>query len=175
MVKSVWIRSPRRNDHGRHKTIYDQGGREVLSLVRIVFGFLFMIQGIQKTFVFLTSRRDGQPMASLQCAGDILILRRPVNVLGRSKSCCGVGPAQAEAEQVDSAAVPLDVRKGCALPRRRLYFWGYAPRWGVAPPTNKGSRVVGQSHHRTSGGRAARGRAGTRWIQTAILKRTTIT
>jgi hypothetical protein len=25
--------------------------------------------------------------------------------IGRAKSCCGVGPAQAEAEKVDSAAV----------------------------------------------------------------------
>src|SRR6266545_1696640 len=53
------------------------------------------------------------------------------------------------------AAVPPDVRKGCALPARVDGIRGYAPTQGRSPGMIRVLPPVGRSHHRTSGGTAA--------------------
>src|SRR6185436_7281237 len=53
------------------------------------------------------------------------------------------------------AALPPDVRKGCALPARLHRPRGSAPSKGHSPEMIEGTCPVGHSRHRTSGGRAA--------------------
>src|SRR6266545_2300254 len=52
------------------------------------------------------------------------------------------------------AAVPPDVRKGCALPARVDGIRGYAPTQGRSPGMIRVLPSVGRSRHRTSGGTA---------------------
>ena len=54
-----------------------------------------------------------------------------------------------------AAALPPDVRKVSDLPTGLINFLGATPlSEGRSPKTHSRNRTVGQSHHRTSDGRA---------------------
>jgi hypothetical protein len=53
------------------------------------------------------------------------------------------------------AATPPHVRKVYDLPLGPILIWGYAPITGHSSKENQGIGPAGQSHRRTSGGRAA--------------------
>src|SRR6266540_6208399 len=64
-------------------------------------------------------------------------------------------PGLRDCVEMRFAAVPPDVRKGCALPARVNGIRGYAPTQGRSPGMIRVLPPVGRSRHRTSGGTAA--------------------
>src|SRR6266545_2907813 len=86
--------------------------------------------------------------------------REPVATGCRSKSRAFwvdeyVTRSDSDCVETRFAAVPPDVRKGCALPARVDGIRGYAPTQGRSPGMIRVLPPVGRSRHRTSGGTAA--------------------
>src|SRR6266545_1116796 len=100
--------------------------------------------------------------------------REPVATGCRSKSRAFwvdeyVTRSDSDCVETRFAAVPPDVRKGCALPARVDGIRGYAPTQGRSPGMIRVLPPVGRSRHRTSGGTAANRSFHTVSVATGLL------